>query len=271
MGPFYPAGPCTNERFEADVEALRAFVRQRADEVRRQAAEMGYVYGDDAPRLAEKPLTGAGGSGAAGVPGSLAFVSGNFPGVAETQAGSLPLPEALAGASVLLNGYSAPLLSVSDTKLTIQVPWEVAPSEATAVAVVNGRPGAPVQVEIAEAAPEVLAVLHPDGSVPTAARPAVAGGQLLVYVTGLGPVDGRVASGAASPAAPLSMTAGVLTAKLGGAEAAVGFSGLAPGMVGLYQLNVHVPPEAPAGERVSFVVQVNGAYSQPFAVAIGAE
>jgi uncharacterized protein (TIGR03437 family) len=46
---------------------------------------------------------------------------------------------------------------------------------------------------------------------------------------------------------------------IGGAQAVVQFSGLAPGFANLYQLNVQVPPGAQAGEQ-SVVISVQTAY-----------
>jgi uncharacterized protein (TIGR03437 family) len=249
------------------VERLRAFVRERAEVVRRQVLEAGYLYGDEAPQLSEKSMVGAGGSDTAPVPGSLALVTGDFRGVPDEYAGAFPLSEVLAGVSVFMNGFSAPLLSTSGTRLTVQVPWGVTPGDSEVVAVFNGRPGEPARVGFAAAAPEVLAVLHPDGSAPTAERPAAPGGVLVLYASGLGLVDRAVVTGAASLSDPLAITTATPVVTMGGAEATVEFSGLAPGLVGIYQVNVRVPANAPAGESTPLVVQVTGASSPSFLIA----
>jgi trimeric autotransporter adhesin len=48
---------------------------------------------------------------------------------------------------------------------------------------------------------------------------------------------------------------------IGGVNAPVGFSGLAPGFAGLYQVNAQVPPNAPTGDAVPIVISVGTAQS----------
>jgi uncharacterized protein (TIGR03437 family) len=57
-----------------------------------------------------------------------------------------------------------------------------------------------------------------------------------------------VASGEASPAAPLATVAQRATIQVDGAPAEITFQGLVPGQVGLYQVNFRVPEGARAGE-----------------------
>ena len=57
--------------------------------------------------------------------------------------------------------------------------------------------------------------------------------------------------GALTPASPLAPTVLIPTVTIGGLQATVLFSGLAPRNVGLYQVNVLVPKAAsPSAERV---------------------
>jgi uncharacterized protein (TIGR03437 family) len=48
------------------------------------------------------------------------------------------------------------------------------------------------------------------------------------------------------------------------------YSGLAPGLVGLYQINVQVPANAPLGDAVPVFVSVNGVASNTVTVAVSA-
>jgi uncharacterized protein (TIGR03437 family) len=68
---------------------------------------------------------------------------------------------------------------------------------------------------------------------------ASAGETVLIYGTGLGPVSPAQQSGAA--AAGAASTTVTPTVTIGGVTASTGFSGLAPGFVGLYQINAVVP------------------------------
>jgi len=56
---------------------------------------------------------------------------------------------------------------------------------------------------------------------------------------------------------------------IGGRGAQVLFSGLAPGFIGLYQINVLIAEDAPVGEAVTLDIIVEGAPSQTTRIAIG--
>jgi uncharacterized protein (TIGR03437 family) len=49
----------------------------------------------------------------------------------------------------------------------------------------------------------------------------------------------------------------------------VNFSGLAPGFVGLYQVNVEVPASTTAGDAVPLVLTIGGVTANPVTVAVG--
>jgi uncharacterized protein (TIGR03437 family) len=89
----------------------------------------------------------------------------------------------------------------------------------------------------------------PAGSIPgLPARPARRGEFVTIYCTGLGAVASRPATGAAASSTFLSSTTVPVGVRIGNIPAAVTFSGLAPGFVGLYQINVQVPEGvAPSG------------------------
>src|SRR2546428_5368779 len=80
---------------------------------------------------------------------------------------------------------------------------------------------------------------------------------ILLYATGLGAVSPAVATGERAPALPLSKTIVTPTVAIGGTAANVRYSGLAPGYLGLYQLNVLVPQGLPAGD-LDVLIQIGG-------------
>jgi uncharacterized protein (TIGR03437 family) len=55
---------------------------------------------------------------------------------------------------------------------------------------------------------------------------------------------------------------------IGGLTANVSFSGLAPGFVGLYQVNALVPAGVAAGSAVPVVISMGGATSNTVTVAV---
>jgi uncharacterized protein (TIGR03437 family) len=98
-------------------------------------------------------------------------------------------------------------------------------------------------------------------SVVTAANPARRGDTLELYLNGLGPVGITPPSGEPTPATlPLSYTGVPPTVTIGGVNAPVTFSGLAPGFVGLYQVNAMVASNTPTGNQ-PLVVSIGGVAS----------
>ena len=55
---------------------------------------------------------------------------------------------------------------------------------------------------------------------------------------------------------------------IGGIQAQVAFSGLAVGYPGLYQVNVTVPQNAPAGSSEPLVVTIGGVASNTVTIAV---
>ena len=99
-------------------------------------------------------------------------------------------------------------------------------------------------------------------------RPARIGEYISIYATGLGDVSNRPAPGSAGPVNPLATTLATPAVTVGGVPAAVTFSGLAPGYVGLYQINVQVPAGAPTGPDVPIVLTIGGVPSNTATIAV---
>ena len=112
-----------------------------------------------------------------------------------------------------------------------------------------------------------------DGSVTlnSAANPASPGDALMIYCTGLGTVSPAVAAGSAAPLSSLVYTDGKTSATVGGVNAQVLFSGLAPGWMGLYQVNVLVPGGITPASSVPVVLTTGGSASAPVMVAVRAQ
>jgi uncharacterized protein (TIGR03437 family) len=93
------------------------------------------------------------------------------------------------------------------------------------------------------------AALNENFQVIGANNPAVRGRALQFYFNGLGDVTNRPESGEPGGSSPLSSTRETPSVSIGGRNAQVLFSGLAPGLVGVYQVNVVVPSDAPSGRQ----------------------
>jgi uncharacterized protein (TIGR03437 family) len=87
------------------------------------------------------------------------------------------------------------------------------------------------------------------GSLITPDQPARAGEIIHLYAQGLGPVTPSVEDGNPAPSSPLSRTQNAVTCELSNGSlrtpADVLFSGLAPGLVGIYQLDVRLSEQLP--------------------------
>jgi uncharacterized protein (TIGR03437 family) len=225
-------------------------------------------------------------SGAPVAPGSIVSVFGSDLSTTTASGDSLPLPTSLAGTSAPFGGRDAPLFFVSSGQINMQVPWELAGQAQTSLAVTAaGRSSPPETVNVATHAPGIFQldggqgvilisntaiVAAPTGAIPgIQSHPANPGDYLTIYATGLGPVTNQPPTGSAALAAPISQTTDTASVTIGGVAAPVLFSGLAPGFVALYQVNVQVPPDTPAGSAVPVVLSIGGAVSNAVSVAIG--
>jgi uncharacterized protein (TIGR03437 family) len=197
-------------------------------------------------------------------PGALATVFGsNF---AITKAGAkAPLPASLAGVSVSVNGQSAPLLYVTPNQVNFQVPWETALGSATVTVGVNGGSSNSVTVPVLGAAPGLFSlssghavVQNSDFTLNDPSNPAKVGSTIVAYLSGSGPVSPAVADGATTPANTLVSATSQSSATIGSSTAQVAFAGLAPGFVGLVQVNIVVPSGLQPGDY-------------PLAITIGSE
>ena len=63
----------------------------------------------------------------------------------------------------------------------------------------------------------------------------------------MGLTDATIKTGDRSPAAPLARALVQPIVTIGDKQAEIIFAGLTPGLVGLYQINLRVPDEAPSG------------------------
>lgn len=168
------------------------------------------------------------------------------------QAAVLPLPNTLGGVQVLINNLAAPIFYVSSNQLSAIVPWETTSSIAQIQVVNNGAMSNVVTEYVSKATPGVFggigyaAAEHVDYSVVTPSNPAQVGETIAVYVTGLGDVFPSIADGAAGT---VSATSNAITADVGGIAATVAYAGLAPGLVGLYQVNIQIPSGVTNGDN----------------------
>ncbi|MCC6343958.1 MAG: SBBP repeat-containing protein [Bryobacterales bacterium] len=237
----------------------------------------GYVmrYGLTVPDHVLTAVVNSGGltAGKAVAPGSLVTLFGNFRGTATAQARTLPLPETLGGAVVSINGRAAPLYYVSETQINAQLPWETAAGQARATVSSGGVTTPALPFAVVGTSPGILVygdnravAQNQDYSLNNADHPAGVGSAIVVYLTGGGAVEPGVSTGVATPNSPLFPVTGAKTATIGRQPAEVLFLGMTPGLVGVMQANLIVPP-LDAGDY-PVVISVGGVNSNAALVSV---
>jgi uncharacterized protein (TIGR03437 family) len=184
------------------------------------------------------------------------------------EASKLPLERELNGVSVRVGTLTAPLYYVGPDQINAQLPFEAAAADTVSIAVVTqGRITSPCAYAVAPAQPGIFraganaAVLDGQSRLVTPDNAARIGDVLQIFATGLGATDVAVQTGAPAPA--FSTVRLPITATIGGVQATVVYQGLAPGFVGLYQVNVVVPEGVTPGSAVPLVLRQNGLVSNP--------
>ena len=209
-------------------------------------------------------------------PGSLFSIFGTGLSPQPTSAATVPLPNSLGGTQVLVNGEAVPLSYVGANQVNAQIPID-APTGQPVTFTVTNTDGASnsVTLTIRAAAPgfftlagKEAVIQNPNGSMNSEAEPAHPGDVLVAYLTGGGAVNAagpwitgaNSPEGASSAKAPYSLT-------VGGHPAEPEYVGLAPGFVGLYQVNFKLPSLA-AGSY-PMVLTIGGVSSNAASVVVG--
>ena len=258
----------------------------------------GNVYvGDISNNRVRKIAGAAAGIGpsitSAGVTNAASFQTGIAPGAIVTIFGSnlgaqadqivtapgAPWPAQLKGTSVTMNDTAAPVYRVlnlnGQEQLSVQAPWSLSGVNSVRVSVTTAAgTAAAVEVPVLGAQPGIFLLdgassgaTHANGSIAGASNPASRGETVVLYLTGLGPVMNQPATGAIASLTALSPTLINPQVTIGGFVATPAFSGLTPGYIGLYQINVTVPAAVALG-LVDVTVQANGVTSNTARIAI---
>ena len=188
-------------------------------------------------------------------PGSLASIFGTFANAGTATAQSFPLPKTLGNVEVVVGGAAASLLYVSPTQINFQVSSKLeTPGQVLAEIKVGGATVGRTQVTSLAGAPGLFVAVNQNNQPITASTPIRRGDAVILYATGHGELSAAIEDGQPAPANPLITTKIKPRVTIGGVEAEVLFSGLTPGLAGLWQINAVVPAAAPTGANVPLVV-----------------
>ncbi len=177
------------------------------------------------------------------------------------------LPTTLGGIQAIIGGIPAPLLYISNTQINAVVPRELTVGSSVSLQVSNGAASMPAfRMVVDQAIPGVFgqngtaAAINQDGTVNSAAHPALSGSIVSVWATGMGYAPG--ADGQIATAAQQTCSCSIVNTVQ---ETTVSppYAGAAPGMVnGVVQINFMVSSHN--GMGVSYLLFANGTDSYPF-------
>ncbi len=203
--------------------------------------------------------------------GSLHWIRGEGFTMQPSIATALPLPTQLAGVRVTVDNIASPIHSISPTSIAVQVPWETrARSQAEVVvhtespssfspALASSRHIELVAPRFLELQPGVFAAHESWERLVTTDHPATQGELIHLYGTGFGPVSHTAATGAAATGpAPVSSSVACSVPLV--------YAGLAPGLVGVYQISVRLPTAGTGASAILIDCRVGDEHSGARAV-----
>jgi uncharacterized protein (TIGR03437 family) len=204
----------------------------------------------------------------------VTLLGGSFTHAPGQPASVSPLPTNVNGARVKGNGVYLPVLYASEFQVSFECP-QLAPGTALSLVAENSNgPSSPLSSTTQYATPGIfsidgsgkgqgavvlantgiLAMQHVDGLL---SQPVNAGDFVSIYATGLGPVSETIPSGQPTPLTPSITSKPKVDALINGVATNVQFAGLAPGYVGLYQVNAQIPPQTAASNAISVQLVVH--------------
>ena len=230
-----------------------------------------------------------------GVPVAQGSIASLFTGVASdtVTVSATTWPKAAANRQLVVNDdLQAPIYYISPTQVNFQVPSN-APAGAVRIAVRTADTGELVaggSFLVSSVGPGIFtanaqgtgqaAVLNQDFKINLTSNPAPVGSIVSIYATGQGQVSPAVVDGTVAGSSPLSNTIAVPTTSgttclnsqpsmcvaIGNGFGDVKYSGLAPGFIGLWQINVLIPQGATG--VVPIRVVINGTPSNTVTIAV---
>jgi uncharacterized protein (TIGR03437 family) len=173
----------------------------------------------------------------------------------ELTAAAPTLPMTLDGLELLLNGSPLPMEATTPWQINAQVPQTATPGDAGFVVRSGGTTTPEVRASIVARGPyaiytdmnrsQAAAVFPGTATLADRDHPAAVGQILELYSYGLGVTNPLVAPAIGSPSSPPASATVLPHIRIGGVDAEVLFAGLAPGLAGVYQVNLRVPKVTP--------------------------
>lgn len=188
----------------------------------------------------------------------------------------IPVTTTLADTQVIVNGTASSLFYVSPSQINLPLSYNLPQTGSVDVRVVRQSTGqilGGAELQMAKGSPGLFTIgaagngqaiaVHPDGSLNSTTNAIARGQYVTLYLTGQGSVSGAPPDGQITTVPIPNPALPVITLNNGSAQYTIPasnilYSGIAPGLVGVWQINVTIPPAAPSGTRVSLIVQQYG-------------
>ena len=203
-------------------------------------------------------------------PGSLITVFGANLSPTNIATREIPLPTALGQSCLTANGTAIPMLFASPGQINAQLPLHVA-GHVTMTLYTPGGISDDYYLNVLSAAPGIflsgsagtlmgipVVIKAANQELVTPSNPIHPGDDVVIYAAGLGVTSPVVEAGNPSPSAPPALAAITPDVRLGDVPLAVSYAGLAPGQIGVYQINVKVPAHPPSGVDVPLTITQAG-------------
>ncbi|MBZ5604993.1 MAG: hypothetical protein LAO79_22065, partial [Acidobacteriia bacterium] len=204
-------------------------------------------------------------------PGGLISILGNQLSPVNLATSEIPLSTALANSCLTVNGQPMPLVFVSPNQINAQMPAQAVGDVTINVHTPGGvsdnfnltvQPTAPAVFMSGVAGPETnlpVVVRSVNNLLVTDSNPIHRNDGITIYLTGCGQTNPPVGDGLPAPTSPLAVALSAPTVYLGSTQLPLSYAGLAPGEVGVCQINALVPGSTATGLDMPLIINQGGA------------
>ena len=214
-------------------------------------------------------VTSAADGSVAVAPGGLISIYGQNMSGANFAASQVPLTTGLGSSCIGVNGSPIPLLYVSPGQINAQLPFNASGNATLTIHTPDGlsnnfpltvQPAAP-SIFVANSGSQTLGLVvrNTNGQIVTPTNPIHPKDGITIYLTGMGQTSPAIPAGAAAPSDPLARVSQTPGLTIAGMDLAVSYAGLAPGEVGVYQINATVPQSVLTGMSMPLTINQGGA------------
>jgi len=193
-------------------------------------------------------------------PGSIAVLFGDQLSSATASSSASPLPQVLAGVTLVCSGRVLSLLFVSPQQINFQVPSDLQPGNYQ-FSVQGGATPLQATFQVVRNAPGLLVASHLDGSPITPDTPARTGETIALFGTGFGPYQPAPIDGFRVPDSPAFGVIDPVAVFVQGRTIPPDLAVAAPGLVGVALVQFRVPDDLDPTQVSTVTIQAGSSFS----------